>query len=88
MTFGHAISLQLAAWRDTSRQRYLDRAIKLANAGLQRYWPDTSIPREGPASQHYSNTTGMDTLALSMVELHLSILQITAVRCPSNTIDR
>jgi hypothetical protein len=88
MTFGNAISLQLAAWRDTSRQQHLDRAIKLADAALQRYWSDTVIPRESPALQNYSNATGLDTLALSMVELHLSILHITAVRCPSNTIDR
>ena len=32
--------------------------------------------------------TGADSLALALVELHLSLLQITAVVCPANTIDR
>ncbi len=88
MTFGHAISLQLAAWRSTARREYLDRAVKLADAAVQTFWADSPLPRSSSKSQHYESITGSDTLALALVELHLSILHITAVRNPPNTIDR
>ncbi len=88
MTFGHAISLQLAAWRSTSRQEYLD--YRREARGPAR---PTILGRRPPAAgglqvAHYDTATGADTLALALVELHLSILHITAVRCPPNTIDR
>jgi hypothetical protein len=79
IAFGHGISLQLAAWRSTSRQQHLDRAIQLADLAVKRFFADGPLPRE---------SLGTDTLAISLVELHLSILHITAVRCPPNTIDR
>jgi hypothetical protein len=88
MPLGHAISLQLAAWRSTSRQEYLDGAIKFADLGLERFWADGPLPRASSKSTHYATSAGADTLALSLIELHLSILHITAVRCPPNTIDR
>ena len=49
---------------------------------------DGSLPRASLKTGHYETITGADTLALALVELHLHILHITAVRCPSNTIDR
>jgi len=80
MTFGHIISLQLAAWRSTSRQEYLDSARKFADMAVKTFWTgDSPIPQI---------TQGADSLVLSLLELHLSILHITAVRCPPNTIDR
>jgi hypothetical protein len=88
MTFGHAISLQLAAWRSTSNEQYLDAAKKLADLALQRYWADGPLPRATSKDAHYDSSTGADTLALALIELHLGILHITAVRCPPNTIDR
>jgi hypothetical protein len=88
MTFGHAISLQLAAWRDTADQGYLDHAIRLADLALDRFWKDSPLPRATTQDPHYDSSTGADTLALALVELHLSILHITAVRAPPNTIDR
>ena len=88
MTFGHVISLQLAAWRSTANQEYLDTAGRLADLALQRFWADGPLPRAGTKVAHYDTATGADTLALALVELHLSILHITAVRCPPNTIDR
>ncbi|MBI2827270.1 MAG: hypothetical protein HYX69_21570 [Planctomycetia bacterium] len=88
MTFGQAISLELAAWRSASRQEYLDRAIMLADVAVQTFWGDNPLPRASSQSRHYESVTGADTLALSLMELHLSILHITAVRCPPNTIDR
>src|SRR5205814_10570311 len=88
MTFGHAISLELAAWRSAAKQEYLDAAIKLADIAVKKFWGDNALPRATTSNANYDNLTGSDTLALSLLELHLSILHITAVRCPSNTIDR
>lgn len=80
MTFGHIVSLELAAWRSTAKQEYLDSARSFADMAVKRFWTDDNpIP---------NITTGADSLVLSLLELHLSILHITAVRCPPNTIDR
>ena len=46
------------------------------------------FPAAGVKSRHYETITGADTLALALIELHLQVLHITAVRCPPNTIDR
>jgi hypothetical protein len=88
MTYGHAISLELAAWRSTARPVYLESARKLATKAVETFWQDNPLPQASSKTGHYESITGADTLALSLVELHLSILHITAVRCPSNTIDR
>jgi hypothetical protein len=88
MTFGQVISLELAAWRSTARQEYLDAARKFADIAIQRFFGDNPLPRANTHTDNYDNLTGSDTLVLSLLELHLSILHITAVRCPSNTIDR
>ena len=77
LTMGHIISLQLAAWRSTARQQYLDEARAFADVALIKYFD--GAPSLDP---------GLDTLALSLVELHLHVLYITAVRCPPNTLDR
>jgi len=80
MTFGHIISLELAAWRSTSKQEYLDSARLFATIAGPRFWnTDAALPKVDQ---------GADTLVLSSLELHLNILQITAVRFPPNTIDR
>ena len=76
-TLGQAISLQLAAWRSTARQAHLDKARAFADFTLSKRFEGN--PELIP---------GIDTLALSMVELHLHILYITAVRYPPNTVDR
>jgi hypothetical protein len=88
MTFGHAISLQLAAWRSTANEQYLYAAKEVATLALERFWAGGPLPRATSADPHYDSSTGGDTLALALVELHLSILHITAVRAPPNTIDR
>jgi hypothetical protein len=87
-TFGHAISLQVAAWRSTAQQVYLDRARALADFAVQKFFDQGPLPRASLKSHHYETITGADTLALGLVELHLHILAITAVRWPPNTIDR
>jgi len=88
MTFGHAISLQVAAWRSTAQQKYLDRARELADFAMKHFFDQGPLPRASLKSTHYESITGADTLALGFVELHLHILGITAVRYPPNTIDR
>jgi uncharacterized protein YyaL (SSP411 family) len=88
MVFGHAISLELAAWRSTADQKYLDSAIKLADFAVKHFWDDSPLPRASLKTEHFESITGADSLALGLVELHLSILGITAVRSPPNTIDR
>ena len=87
-TIGHVISLQLAAWRSTSKQIYFDRARTLGNFALEKFFDQGPLPRASLQSDHYETITGADTLALALVELHLEILHITAVRYPPNTIDR
>ncbi len=87
-TFGHAISLQLAAWRSTSRPVHLDRARELASFAVNKFFDHGPLPKASLQTDHYETITGADTLALALVELHLNILHITAVRCPPNTLDR
>jgi len=87
-TLGHAISLELAAWRWTARPVYLDRARLFGNLALEKFFDKSPLPRASLKSNHYETIAGTDTLALALVELHLHILHITAVRYPPNTIDR
>jgi hypothetical protein len=87
-TLGHAISLQVAAWRSTARQEYLDRARALADFAVKNFFDQGPLPRASLRSNDYEAITGAGTLALGLVELHLHILAITAVRYPPNTIDR
>lgn len=86
--FGHAISLQLAAWRSTARQEYLDRARSLADFAVKHFFDQGPLPGASLKTSHYESITDADTLALALVELHLHILHITAVRWAPNTIDR
>ena len=87
-TFGHAIALQLAAWRSTAKQVFLDRARKFGDVALERFFDGSPLPRASLRSDHYESITGADTLALALVDLHLHILHITAVRCPPISADR
>jgi hypothetical protein len=88
MTFGHAISLELAAWRHSAKSEYMARARKLGEIAVEKFFGTNPLPRASLKSEHYEAITGGDTLALALLELHLNILHITAVRCPANTIDR
>ena len=64
-TFGHAISLELAAWRSTARPEYLEHAAKLADLAMKRFLPDGPLPRSGPKAPHYDASSGAGTLALT-----------------------
>jgi hypothetical protein len=87
-TLGQAISLQLAAWRHSADWKYMERARKLGDFAVENFWGTNALPRASLKSEHYESITRADTLALALLELHLQILHITAVRCPPNTIDR
>ncbi len=88
MTLGHAISLQLAAWRETAKAEHLQRAREFGSLAIETFWKNSVLPAASSKCAHYETITGADSLALSLVELHLQILAITAVPCPPNTIDR
>ena len=88
LTYGHVISLQVAAWRHTARVVHLEAARRFADAAVAKFFDGSPLPRASVKSDHYESITGADTLALALVELHLNILAITAVRSPANTIDR
>jgi hypothetical protein len=87
-TFGHAISLQIAAWRHTAKPVYLERARMFADVAIERFFGTNALPRASFKSEHYESITGADTLVLALAELHMQVLHITAVRCPPNTLDR
>ena len=80
MMFGHVIGLELAAFRATAREQYFRRAFALGENALERFFGGSPCPPEGSA--------GIDSLALALVDLHLTTRGITAVRAPVNTIDR
>jgi hypothetical protein len=88
LTFGHAISLELGAWRLTAREASLKRAEQLGYFAVERFFEGQALPRASYLTGHYESITGADTLALALVELHLNILHITGVDLPSNSIDR
>ncbi|MBN1441998.1 MAG: hypothetical protein JXA90_04775 [Planctomycetes bacterium] len=87
-TFGHAISLELSAFRITAREPYYLRAVRLAEIAIERFFEGKPLPRASLLSEHYEATTGAASLVLAFVDLHLTTRQITAVRAPPNTIDR
>lgn len=88
VTFGQAISLELAAYRVTANRRYFSRAFQLGEIAVERFFDDSPLPRASLHTEHYENTTGADTLVLALAELHLLTRTITVVRTPANTIDR
>ena len=88
LTFGQVISLQVAAWRHSADPKYLERARKVADLAIEKYFGTNALPRASVKREHYESGTGASTLALGLAELHLQVLHITAVRCPPNTIDR
>jgi len=87
LSFGQAISLELAAFRATAQKAYYARAFKLGEFAVQGFFAGSPLPRASLKSDHYESVTGADTLALALAELHLQVLHITAVRTPANTID-
>ena len=87
-TFGHAVTLELAAFRVTAGEKYYRRAFRLGEIAVERFFGESPLPRASLETDHYESATGADTLVLALTELHLAVLHITAVRAPANTIDR
>ncbi|MCY2954661.1 MAG: hypothetical protein NTU53_22245 [Planctomycetota bacterium] len=87
MTFAHAISVEVAAYRFTLREAYRDQAVKLARIAVEVYWQDNPLPRASFKTGHYETITGADSLALALLEVH-AIVQQLSVEIPSNVIDR
>ncbi|MBI4602858.1 MAG: hypothetical protein HY721_12950 [Planctomycetes bacterium] len=88
MTFGHAIEVELAAFRATAREDFFRRALRLGEIAIERLFDGSPLPRASLRSERYESATGAGTLALALVDLHLTTRGITAVRAPANTGDR
>ncbi len=87
MSFAHAISAQVAAYRFTSRPVYLEQARQLARRAVDLFWQDSPLPRASMKTGHYETITGADSLGLALLEVHAAARGLTA-RIPSNIIDR
>jgi hypothetical protein len=87
MSFAHAISAQLAAYRFTKKPVYLDQARTFAQVAIDIFWQDKSLPRASKHTGHYETITGSDSLALALLEVHAATHGLPD-RIPANTIDR
>jgi len=87
LSFAHAISLEVAAYRFTENTVYLEEARRLAELAVAMFWQDNPLPRASLHTGHYETITGADSLALALLEIHAAMKGITHA-IPSNTIDR
>lgn len=87
MSFGHAISTQLAAYKLAREPKYLAQAQRLGRMAVEIFWQDNPLPRASMHTGHYETITGADSLALALVELHAATRSL-ANTIPANTIDR
>ncbi len=87
MSFAHAISTEVAAYRWTKREAYLAQACRLARMAADMFWQDSPLPRASFKMGHYETITGADSLALALLEVHAITHGLTVI-IPSNTIDR
>ena len=87
MSFAHAISAQVAAWRFTKKTSYLEQARAFAQMAVEFFWQDNPLPRASLKTGHYETITGCDSLALALLEVDAATHGLKQ-RIPSNTIDR
>jgi hypothetical protein len=87
MSFAHAISTEVAAWRFAQKQVYLDQAVAFAQMSVDLFWQDNPLPRASKQTGHYETITGADSLALALLEVHAASYGLSQ-RIPPNTIDR
>jgi len=87
MSFGHAISTQVAAYKLSRQRKYLAQGERLARTAVEIFWQDSPLPRASMQTGHYETITGADSLALALLELHAATHGLTN-RIPANTIDR
>jgi hypothetical protein len=86
-SFAHAISAEVAAYRFTKKQVYLDQARTFARMAVEIFWQDNPLPRASKQTGHYETITGADSLALALLEVHAVTHGLTN-HIPLNTIDR
>jgi hypothetical protein len=71
---GVAITLLIAAHRETKESGYLEAAKRLANEAVAAYWDAGSpLPRASLLRDHYEAMTGADTLLRALLTLHLQV---------------
>jgi hypothetical protein len=87
MSFAHAISTEVAAYRYTQRPVFLEQARRFAHMAIELFWQDAPLPRASLKTGHYETITGADSLALALLEVHAITHRLTNA-IPSNTIDR
>jgi hypothetical protein len=87
LSFAHAISTQVAAWRFAQKPEYLEQARIFAQMAVDLFWQDNPLPRASLKTGHYETITGCDSLALALLEVHAAQKGLT-VQIPANTIDR
>jgi hypothetical protein len=87
MSFGHVISTQVAAYRLTKRQVFLDAANGFAQMAVDFFWQDKPLPRASLKTGHYETITGADSLGLALLDVYAATHGLTN-RIPSNIIDR
>lgn len=87
LSFAHAISAEVAAYRFTKRPAFLDGARRSAKMAVQIFWQDHPLPRASMQTGHYETITGADSLALALLQVHAIGTGLTNT-IPPNTIDR
>ena len=87
MSFGHAISTQVAAFKLSRQPKYLSQAQRLGRMAVEIFWQDNPLPRASMQTGHYETITGADSLALSLLEVHAATHNLPNP-IPANTIDR
>ncbi|MFV1965740.1 MAG: FG-GAP-like repeat-containing protein [Pirellulaceae bacterium] len=87
MSFSHVISAQVAAYKLTNRNVYLEQARRFAQMAVDLYFQDNPLLRASFRTDHYEAITGGDSLALSLLEVHAATHDLK-VTIPLNTIDR
>jgi hypothetical protein len=87
LSFAHAISTELAAYRFTHKAVYVDQAQAFGKMAVEMFWQDNPLPRASLKTGHYETITGGDSLALALLEIHATTHSLPQ-RIPLNTIDR
>ena len=87
MSFGHIISAEVAAYKFTKRDVYLEQACRFARMVVDIFWQDNPLPKASFKTGHYETITGADSLALALLEVHAATNNLK-VDIPPNTIDR
>jgi uncharacterized protein YyaL (SSP411 family) len=87
MSFAHAISAEVAAYRFTKKSVYLDQARTFARVAVEIFWQDKPLPRASMHTGHYETITGADSLALALLDVYAAS-ENAGVTIPLNTIDR